>query len=64
MVSAAGVTNCTPAGLNLTAFTPSPVGRIIVIVVGLRRAPGGITSVWGPTLRLPPAIPIVCVVES
>src|SRR2546425_11001264 len=50
-----------PAGWNLTAFTPSPVGAVIVIVVGFSSAPGGITSVCGPALMLPPSGPIVAV---
>ena len=58
------VWNCNPAGLNLTAFTRRPVGKIIVIDTDCLRAARGMTSVWGPTLRLPPAGPIVCVVES
>src|SRR6266581_543268 len=40
MLSAAGVRNCSPTGLNFTAFTPWPVGAVIVIAVGLRSALG------------------------
>src|SRR5256886_133984 len=54
MVSAAGTWNCSPSGWNLTAFTPSPVGTVIVIVVGWLRAPRGMTSLWGPALMMPP----------
>src|SRR3989442_3345557 len=61
MVSAAGVRNRSPAGWNLTALTPSPVGAVIVIVVPLSSAPGGMTSVCGPALMLPPSGPIVTV---
>src|SRR5438445_8594282 len=64
MVSAAGTWNCSPSGWNLTAFTPSPVGTVIVIVCGWVRAPRGMTSLWGPALMMPPPTPTVCVVEA
>src|SRR6266850_3744161 len=56
--------NLSPAGWNLTAFTPSPVGAVIVIEVFALRAPGGITRVCGPALMEPPSGPIVFVSES
>ncbi len=56
--------NLSPAGWNLTAFTPSPVGAVIVIVVGLSSAPGGMTSECGPALMVPPSAPIVFVLEA
>src|SRR6267378_3205506 len=56
--------NRSPSGWNLTAFTPSPVGAVIVIVVGLSSAPGGMTSVCGPALMEPPMAPIVFVLEA
>src|ERR671925_1188170 len=64
MVSAAGIWNLRPAGWKVTAFTPSPVGAVIVMVVGCVNAPGGITRVCGPALIDPPAMPIVCVLEA
>src|SRR2546427_6387524 len=64
MVSAAGTWNCSPSGWNLTAFTPSPVGTVSVIVAGWLRAPRGMTSLWGPALMMPPPTPTVCVVEA
>src|SRR5260370_38863117 len=64
MLSAAGATNCSPTGLNFTAFTPCPVGAVIVIAVGLRSAPGGTVSQWGPAVIVPPNGPIVTVFES
>src|SRR6266850_4778884 len=56
--------NLSPAGWNLTAFTPSPVGAVIVIEVFALRAPGGITSVCGPALMVPPSGPIVFVFDA
>src|SRR6267378_2011207 len=56
--------NRSPSGWNLTAFTPSTVGAVIVIVVGLSSAPGGMTSVCGPALMEPPMAPIVFVLEA
>src|SRR5882762_1946788 len=53
-----------PSGWNFTALTPSPVGAVIVIAVGLSSAPGGMTSVCGPALMVPPRTPIVFVLEA
>src|SRR6266566_6527639 len=64
MLSTAGTANCRPAGWNLTAFTPNPVGAVIVIAVGLVNAPGGMTRVCGPALMVPPNGPIVLVCEA
>src|SRR6266404_3552396 len=56
--------NRRPSGWNLTALTPNPVGAVIVIVVGLSSAPGGMTSECGPARRTPPSGPIVWVSEA
>ena len=63
-MSDAGVLNRSPSGANLTAFTPSPVGAVIVIDVDALRAPGGMTSVCGPALIEPPFGPIVAVADA
>src|SRR5438105_13623307 len=56
--------NVSPWGWNFTALTPSPVGAVIMIVVGAASAPGGMTSECGPARRTPPSGPIVSVSEA